>query len=380
VPKKYVPDEMERRVLAQWGARRDVPQQAEQGRAAYEASKRDPARRFVFLEGPPPPTACAPGPRPDADAEGLRQPLPRDAGKWVPRKAGWDCHGLPVEIEVQKELGIEHVDEVLAYGLAKFNAKCRDSVFRYKKNWEEMSERVGFWLDYEHPYVTMEDGYIESVWWGVSSAFSTPGLLFKSYKVVPYCPQTGTSYSSTRSRRANKDVVDTSIYAKFHLVGDPENARILSLDDDAVDAPRQRRAGRRPRQVRLREGPRREGQRQGGREGGRVLILARRSSQKALRNESTILAEFKGRDLVGRSYAPLFPGAVDAGSSKTAWTVVPAAFVTSEDGTGVVHTGRHVRRGRLPARHEGGAPGESTRLASMATSCRTSPAASRAST
>ncbi|MEA3203693.1 MAG: isoleucyl-tRNA synthetase, partial [Thermoplasmata archaeon] len=166
VPKRYVPDEMERRVLAQWAREGTFRQQVERGRHAYEASGRDPGRRFVFLEGPPTANGLPhPGhvlTRTLKDAVNRYQAM---LGKWVPRKAGWDCHGLPVEIEVQKELGIEHVDEVLAYGLAKFNARCRDSVFRYKKNWEEMSERVGFWLDYEHPYVTMEDTYIESVWW-----------------------------------------------------------------------------------------------------------------------------------------------------------------------------------------------------------------------
>ncbi|MFO1534120.1 MAG: isoleucine--tRNA ligase [Thermoplasmatota archaeon] len=364
VPKKYAPDEMERRILAQWAADGTFRRQVEQGRAAYESSGHDPGRRFVFLEGPPTANGLPhPGhvlTRTLKDAVNRYQAM---LGKWVPRKAGWDCHGLPVEIEVQKELGIEHVDEVLAYGLAKFNAKCRDSVFRYKKNWEDMSERVGFWLDYDHPYVTMEDGYIESVWWSLKRLFDA-GLLFKSYKVVPYCPQTGTSYSSHEVAQGYKDVVDTAVFVKFHLVGDPENARILSWTTTPWTLPGNVALAVGPDidYVKVRVGKASD---KAVAKEGEVLIVAKALLKKALRNESTVLAELKGRDLVGRFYEPLFPGAVDPAGSKTAWTVVPAGFVTTEDGTGVVHTAvmygeddfqLGMKEG-LPARHTVGLDG-----------------------
>ncbi len=333
VPKKYAPDAMERAVLAKWKTEGTFQAQVEQGKANL---KKDPSRRFIFLEGPP-------------TANGLPHPghvLTRTLkdsvcryqamlGKWVPRKAGWDCHGLPVEIEVQKELGIEHVDQVLAYGMDKFNAKCRDSVFKYKANWEQMTERVGHWLDYDHPYVTMDDSFIESVWWSLKRLFDA-GLLAKSHKVVPYCPQTGTSYSSHEVALGYKDVVDTSIFAKFHLLDDADHARILSWTTTPWTLPGNvaLAVGADIDYVKVKVAKTSD---KAIAKEGEVLIVAKALVKKALRNESTILAEMKGRDLVGKRYSPLFPGAVDA-AGKKAFQVVAADFVTTEDGTGVVHT------------------------------------------
>ncbi len=362
VPKKYSPDEMERAVMQRW--RRDATFQR-QVQAGLANHAKDPAAKFVFLEGPP-------------TANGLPHPghvLTRTLkdsvnryhamqGKWVPRKAGWDCHGLPVEIEVQKELGIEHVDQVLAYGMDRFNQKCRESVFRYKKDWEEMSQRVGFWLDYEHPYVTMDDSYIESVWWSLKRFFDQ-GLLIKSYKVVPYCPQTGTSYSSHEVAQGYKDVVDTAVYVKFRLIDDPDKASILSWTTTPWTLPGNvaLAVGADIDYVKVRVA--KTSDKATARE-GEVFIVAKALVKKALRNESTILAEMKGRDLVGTKYTPLFPGAVDAKDAKKAWEVVTADFVTTEDGTGVVHTA--VMYGEddfqlgmkvgLPARHSVGLDGK----------------------
>ncbi|HET6397987.1 MAG TPA: isoleucine--tRNA ligase [Candidatus Thermoplasmatota archaeon] len=361
MPKRYAPDEMERRLLARWKEEGTFQAQVEAGRANYE---KDPARRFVFLEGPP-------------TANGLPHPghvltrTVKDAvcryhamkGAWVPRKAGWDCHGLPVEIEVQKELGIEHVSQIVEYGVERFNDKCRASVFRYKTQWEEMSERVGFWLDYDDPYVTMDDRYIESVWWSLSRLFEA-GLLQKSYKVVPYCPQTGTSYSSHEVAQGYKDVSDTAVFAKFHLLDDPDGARILSWTTTPWTL---------PGNVALAVGPDIDyvkvevvkASDKANAQPGEVLIVAKALQKAALRNESKVLAEIKGRDLIGRKYRPLFPGAVDAAGSQHAWEVVPADFVTTEDGTGVVHTAvmygeddfqLGMRLG-LPARHTVGLDG-----------------------
>jgi isoleucyl-tRNA synthetase len=371
-PKRYAPDAMERAVLERWAAQGTFQRQVEQGRAAFA---KDPAQRFVFLEGPP-------------TANGLPHPghvltrTLKDAvcryqamqGKWVPRKGGWDCHGLPVEIEVQKELGIEHVDEVLAYGLAKFNAKCRESVFRYKAEWEEMCTRVGHWLDYDHPYITMEDGYIESVWWSLKRFFDA-GLLFKSYKVVPYCPQTGTSYSSHEVAQGYKDVTDTAVFAKFHLIdplpGDQSaagpagpTASILSWTTTPWTLPGNvaLAVGADIDYVKVRVN--KASDKAHAKEGD-VLILAKALVKKALRNESTILAEMKGRDLVGLRYQPLFPGAVDTKDAKKSFQVVAADFVTTDDGTGVVHTAvmygeddfqLGMKEG-LPARHTVGLDG-----------------------
>ncbi len=365
-PKRYVPDEMERLVMAKWARESTFRAQVAAGRRAFD---RDPARRFIFLEGPP-------------TANGLPHPghvltrTLKDAvcryhamkGEWVPRKAGWDCHGLPVEIEVQKELGIEHVEDIgegpgKKISMAEFNRKCRDSVFRYKKNWEEMSERVGFWLDYGDPYVTMDDGYIESVWWSLKRLFDR-GLLFKSYKVVPYCPQTGTSYSSHEVAQGYKDVVDTAVFVKFHLVGDPDGARILSWTTTPWTLPGNvaLAVGKDIDYVKVRVTKASD---KAHAKEGEILILAEALQKKALRNESQVLAKMKGKDLVGLRYEPLFPGAVDPAGSQKAFCVVPADFVTVEDGTGVVHTA--VMYGeddfqlgmaeRLPARHTVGLDG-----------------------
>ncbi len=345
VPKKYVPDDMERAVLAKWAAERTFERQVEAGKANHA---KDPKAKFVFLEGPP-------------TANGLPHPghvLTRTLkdsvnrwhamqGKWVPRKAGWDCHGLPVEIEVQKELGIEHVEDIgdgpgKKITVAQFNRKCRDSVFRYKKNWEDMSERVGFWLDYKDPYVTMDDGYIESVWWSLKRLFDQ-GLLSKSHKVVPYCPQTGTSYSSHEVALGYKDVKDTAVFVKFHLLDDPDHARILSWTTTPWTLPGNvaLAVGADIDYVKVRV---KKASDKAHAKEGEVLIVAKALQKTALRNESEVIAEFKGRALVGKRYAPLFPGAVDAskpaldGRPAKAFQVVTADFVTTVDGTGVVHT------------------------------------------
>jgi isoleucyl-tRNA synthetase len=367
VPKKYVPDEMERAVMAKWKAERTFERQVDAGKRNHAT---DPKAKFVFLEGPP-------------TANGLPHPghvLTRTLkdsvnrwhamqGKWVPRKAGWDCHGLPVEIEVQKELKIEHVDQVLEYGLAKFNQKCRESVFRYKTVWEDMSERVGFWLDYKDPYVTMDDGYIESVWWSLKRLFDQ-GLLTKSHKVVPYCPQTGTSYSSHEVALGYKDVKDTSIYAKFHLLDDPDQARVLSWTTTPWTLPGNVALAVGPEIDYVKVRVKKASDKAHAKE-GEVFIVAKALMKQALRNESEVIAEFKGKEIVGKRYAPLFPGAVDAKSSgpqgvpKKAFVVVPADFVTTEDGTGVVHTAvmygeddyqLGMKEG-LPARHTVGLDG-----------------------
>ncbi len=228
VPHRYEPDAMERQVLERWRRDGTFEAQVQAGRAAYDDSGHDEAHKFVFLEGPP-------------TANGLPHPghvLTRTLkdsvnrfhamqGKWVPRKAGWDCHGLPVEIEVQKELGIEHVSEIETYGLEQFLAKCKESVFRYKTEWEKMSERVGFWVDFDDPYVTMDDGYIESVWWSLKRLFDQ-GLLVKAHKVVPYSPVTGTTYSSHEVAQGYQDVVDTSVFVKFHLKDADADPHVLN--------------------------------------------------------------------------------------------------------------------------------------------------------
>src|ERR671919_2564375 len=138
-------------------------------------------------------------------------------GHYVPRKAGWDCHGLPVELEVEKELGIASKADIEVYGIEKFNARCRESVFRYVEDWNELTVRIGFWIDLDDPYVTLANEYIESVWWSLRKIWDD-GRLYEAYKVVPYCPRDGTALSSHEVAQGYQDVEDPSVYVKFGVV------------------------------------------------------------------------------------------------------------------------------------------------------------------
>ena len=138
-------------------------------------------------------------------------------GYYVPRKAGWDCHGLPVELEVEKELGISSKAEIEEYGIAEFNARCRESVFRYVEEWNRMTERIGYWIDLDDPYVTLDNEYIESVWWSLRRLWDA-GLLYEGHKVVPYCPRCGTALSSHEVAVGYRDVEDPSVYVRFPVV------------------------------------------------------------------------------------------------------------------------------------------------------------------
>ena len=141
-------------------------------------------------------------------------------GHFVPRKAGWDCHGLPVELEIEKELGFKAKEDIERYGVAEFNAKCRESVLRYIDEWNELTERIGFWIDTGDAYFTLDNEYIESVWWSLRQVWDK-GLLTEGHKVVPYCPRCGTALSSHEVAVGYKDVVDPSVYVKFPLKDDP---------------------------------------------------------------------------------------------------------------------------------------------------------------
>ena len=137
----------------------------------------------------------------------------------VLRKAGWDTHGLPVELEIEKKLGLKSKKDIEKYGIAEFNKKCKESVWKYKKDWEKLTERIGFWLEMENPYITYEPEYIESVWWIIKQIWQK-GLLYKDYKVVPYCPRCGTSLSSHEVAQGYKKRKEPAIYIKFPVVGE----------------------------------------------------------------------------------------------------------------------------------------------------------------
>lgn len=288
--------------------------------------ERDPATPYVFYEGPPTTNG-----RP-----GVHHVLARTVkdlvcrfwtmkGRQVRRKGGWDTHGLPVEIEVEKMLGIDGKQEIERYGIAEFNAKCRESVFKYKDEWERMTERIGFWLDLDDPYVTLEDDYIESVWSRVKS-FWDAGLGYSGFKVLPYCPRCQTALSDHEVSQGYKTVKDPAVTVKFALVDEPDTYVLAwtttpwTLPGNVALA-----VGADIDYVKVREG-----------EAFYYLAAAR---TEVLQGEFEILETVKGSDLAGRRYRPLLKGLdLKAITGKDAYYLAAADFVTTEDGTGVVHT------------------------------------------
>ena len=179
--------ELEKRILDFWRERRIFERSVEE---------RKEAPLFVLYEGPPTANA-SPGVH-HVLSRVFKDVIPRYKtmkGYCTPRKAGWDTHGLPVELEIERELGFSSKAEIEAYGVSQFNARCRESVFRYQREWEEVTERIGFWLDMEHPYITLDNSYIESCWWIIKQLWEK-GLIYQGYKVTPHCPRCGTSLSS----------------------------------------------------------------------------------------------------------------------------------------------------------------------------------------
>ena len=250
-PQQAFPD-LEHQVLERW-RERDVFQESMRRRAGAEP--------WVFWEGPP--TANG---RPGAHhvlSRVFKDIFPRFKtmrGYLVERKGGWDTHGLPVEIAVEKELGISSKAEIEAYGIAEFNQKCRESVFTFLEDWNALTERIGFWVDLDDAYRTLDPTYVESVWWALRQ-IADKDLLYEGHKVVPYCPRCGTALSSHEVALGYEDVVDPiGLRAPAR---DRESARpgaggrrAAGVDDDAVDARVQRR-GRRDRRPHLRARPRR---------------------------------------------------------------------------------------------------------------------------
>jgi len=290
-------------------------------------AERENAPSFSFFEGPP--TANG---RP-----GIHHVLSRTIkdlfcryktikGYRVYRKAGWDTHGLPVEIEVEKALGLDGRAQIEAYGIAKFNAACRESVNRYKVDWDKLTRRIGYWVDLEHPYVTYHTNYIESIWWLVKQIYER-GLLYKGHKIQWYSPGSGTVLSSHEVSLGYKEVTDPSVYVRFNTVEDA-NTSLLAWTTTPWTLPSNVALAVGPNiayvKVRLTEGA-----------GDQYLILAE-ARLSTLREEHEIVGQMSGLDLVGKRYARLFelPGAP---AQDAAWRVVAADYVSTEDGTGIVH-------------------------------------------
>ena len=294
---------------------------------------------FIFLEGPP--TANGKPGIHHVVARAYKDLVCRwkaMEGFLVERKGGWDTHGLPVEIEVQKRMDLMSNEAIEEYGMDNFNQACRESVWTYESAWREMTERMAYWVDLDNPYVTLHNDYVESCWWAIKQMFDK-GLLYRGHKVLPYCPQTGTSYSSHEVALGYKEVEEPSVYVKFKLVDDDSSILAWTTTPWTL-----------PGNVGLAVGPdvtyvkvkvtevAANWTGSGGADVGETMILAKDLMKEVLRHNVEIVEEFSGIELVGRSYEPLFPDAVPRGDSETAWTVLSAEWVTTTDGTGVVHT------------------------------------------
>ncbi len=250
-------------------------------------------------------------------------------GYQVARKAGWDTHGLPVEIEVEKELGLETREQIEDYGLEKYNAACRKSVLRYKEQWDELTERMGYWVDLDNPYVTFETDYIETVWWLLKQIYEK-GLLYKGYKIQWYSPGSGTVLSSHEVSLGYEEVQDPSVYVRFAIEGE-DNTFFLAwtttpwtlISNTALAV------GEDLTYVKIRHDDPHQGE--------EFLILAEELLEKVVKEDYEVIERYSGRDLVGRAYQPVFDYFVDDVGATDAWRVLEADFVSTEDGTGIVH-------------------------------------------
>ncbi|MDL2206414.1 isoleucine--tRNA ligase [Eubacteriales bacterium OttesenSCG-928-N13] len=290
------------------------------------SEQREGAEVFTFYDGPP--TANGKPHIGHIETRAFKDLIPRYhvmKGQYVVRKAGWDTHGLPVELEVEKMLGLDGKEQIEEYGIEPFIQECKKSVWKYKGDWERMSERVGFWADMEHPYITYEDNYIESVWWSLKQ-IADKGLLYKGHKVVPYCPRCGTALSSHEVAQGYKEVSELSAYVRFPVKGE-QNTYLCAWTTTPWTLPSNvglcLNAG-----IEYARFTR----------NGDQYIMARALIAQVFGEDAQVenLQSMKGADLVGIEYEPLFPFVkqlVDA----PAWRVVADDYVSVDDGTGIVH-------------------------------------------
>ena len=249
-------------------------------------------------------------------------------GYMVPRKAGWDTHGLPVELEVEKMLGLDGKEQIEEYGLEPFIGHCKESVWKYKGMWEDFSGTVGFWADMEHPYVTYHNDFIESEWWALKQIWEK-GLLYKGFKIVPYCPRCGTPLSSHEVAQGYKDVKERSAIVRFKVKD--EDAYILAWTTTPWTL---------PSNVALCVNPAEDYVKVQMKEDGRIYYLAEALCNTVLGEDAyEIVERYKGTDLEYKEYEPLYQCSADVAAKqrKKAYYVVCDGYVTLTDGTGVVH-------------------------------------------
>ena len=284
---------------------------------------RESDKTFTFFDGPP--TANGKPHIGHILTRAMKDIIPRYKtmkGYHVLRKAGWDTHGLPVELEVEKILGIDGKQEIEKYGIEPFIQKCKESVWKYKGEWEVMSDRVGYWADMEDPYITYDDNYIESVWWSIKK-LDEQGLLYKGHKVVPYCPRCGTALSSHEVAQGYKNVTEKSIFVKFKRLG-LQNEYFLAWTTTPWTLPSNVALCVNPKEdyVKIKVGE-------------ETYVLAE-ALVASLFEEYEIVERKKGSDYVGERYEPLFGWAGEEAKEK-GYRVVADGYVTLTDGSGIVH-------------------------------------------
>ena len=307
-------------------------------------SEREGMPEWVFYEGPP--TANGRPALHHVIARSIKDLFCRYQamrGHYVHRKAGWDCHGLPVEIAVEKELGVTQKSEITErIGIERFVERCRESVVRHVDEWELLTDRIAFWLDFDEAYWTMDPDYIESVWWILKQLWDKH-LLEEDFKVVPYCPRCGTSLSSHEQHYAGsyQTVTDPSVFVRFPLVDEPDTALLVwTTTPWTLLANMAASVGEEIDYVRVPDPA----------ESGKHLILARERVQPVLGENVEIVETIRGEDLVGRRYTPPF-SFVESG--ETGHTVRPGDFVSTEEGTGIVHLAPYGEDDMMVARRDG---------------------------
>ena len=279
---------------------------------------------YVFYDGPP--TANGKPHIGHVETRVIKDMIPRYRtmkGYQVPRKAGWDTHGLPVELEVEKKLGLDGKDQIEKYGVEPFIEQCKESVWKYEGMWEDFSHTVGFWADMKNPYVTYHNDYIESEWWALKEIWKK-GLLYEGHKIVPYCPRCGTPLSSHEVAQGYKDVKERSAVVRFKVKG--EDAYILAWTTTPWTL---------PSNVALCVNPDEDYVKVTSK--GYTYCMAAALVDTVLGEGAEILEHYQGKDLEFKEYEPLFPYAEKRIGNKKAYYVVCDTYVTLTDGTGVVH-------------------------------------------
>ncbi|MFH1047980.1 MAG: class I tRNA ligase family protein [Patescibacteria group bacterium] len=314
---------IEKERLQEWEDKRVLQQILDRNQKPEE----NPRGNFVFFEGPP--TANG--------KPGIHHILARSfkdcivryrtmRGYRVDRKAGWDTHGLPVELEVEKQLGFTKKQQIEEYGVAPFNRKCRESVWKYLDLWQDITRRIGFWVDMNDPYITYKNEYVESLWW-ILKDISTreidgQPMLYEGHRVTPHCPRCDTSLSSHELAQGYKDVDDPSVYVKMKFVDEPDTAFLVwTTTPWTLPANMALAVGENIDYVTVQVA------------GGEKLVLAK-ALLSVIDGEHQVINELKGSDLIGRQYVPLYQAAE---ANEKSYRVYPADFVSVVDGTGIVH-------------------------------------------